>query len=599
MTETVVLAYSGGLDTSVAVPWLRETRGCEVVTLTVDIGGGAAPDAILARALSGGATRALAVDAREAFVSDFVWPALTAGALYQGVYPLATAIARPLIARLLVETAHEVGAAAVAHGCTGKGNDQVRFDVAVAALDPSLTVIAPMRVGMGMNRDEEMAYATSHGIEIDVGPESPYSIDLNLWGRSVEAGVLEDPWTAPPASAYAWTRDPAEAPREAIEVVIGFASGIPVSLDGNRLGGVDLIDQLNALAGRYGIGRIDHIEDRLVGIKSREIYEAPAAVTLHAAHAALEQLTLSRELLAFKRQVADRLATLAYDGLWFSELARALRAFVSWTQRHVTGEVRLRLTPGSAAVVGRRSPNSLYDLGLASYGGEDRFDHEAAVGFISIWGLPVRTQAAVRGPFEDPDEAPLLGRLPTVRRESGETEGAGPTVIPEPTEQEHGPRHVVSPLTAGASFQRRARLADVDAILQINERYARRGILLSRTAEEIAEGIGTFRVAEVDGSVSGIAALRSYGDGLAELRSLAVHEESQGRGLGDMLVRAVIRDARKAKISSLYVLTANPGYFSLHGFEEVPWDDVPAVLDADRASGVARRRWNTAMRIEP
>ena len=475
----------------------------------------------------------------------------------------------------------------------------MRFDVAVAALDPSLTVIAPMRVGMGMNRDEEMAYAKSHGIEIDVGPESPYSIDLNLWGRSVEAGVLEDPWTAPPAAAYAWTRDPAEAPREAIEVVIGFASGIPVSLDGNRLGGVDLIDQLNALAGRYGIGRIDHIEDRLVGIKSREIYEAPAAVTLHAAHAALEQLTLSRELLAFKRQVADRLATLAYDGLWFSELARALRAFVTWTQRHVTGEVRLRLTPGSAAVVGRRSPNSLYDLGLASYGGEDRFDHEAAVGFISIWGLPVRTQAAVRGPFEDPDEAPLLGRLPTVRREPGETEGAGPTVIPEPTEQEHGPRHVVSPLTAGASFQRRARLADVDAILQINERYARRGILLSRTADEIAEGIGTFRVAEVDGSVSGIAAMRSYGDGLAELRSLAVHEESQGRGLGDMLVRAVIRDARKTKNDSLYVLTANPGYFSLHGFEEVPWDDVPAVLDADRASGVARRRWNTAMRIEP
>jgi len=452
MTETVVLAYSGGLDTSVAVPWLRETRGCEVVTLTVDVGGGAAPDAIMARALSGGATRALAVDAREAFVTDFVWPALTAGALYQGVYPLATAIARPLIARLLVETAHEVGATAVAHGCTGKGNDQVRFDVAVAALDPSLTVIAPMRVGMGMNRDEEMAYAKSHGIEIDVGPESPYSIDLNLWGRSVEAGVLEDPWTAPPAAAYAWTRDPAEAPREATEVVIGFASGIPVSLDGNRLGGVDLIDQLNALAGRYGIGRIDHIEDRLVGIKSREIYEAPAAVTLHAAHAALEQLTLSRELLAFKRQVADRLATLAYDGLWFSELARALRAFVTWTQRHVTGEVRLRLTPGSAAVVGRRSPNSLYDLGLASYGGEDRFDHEAAVGFISIWGLPVRTQAAVRGPFEDPDEAPLLGRLPTVRREPGETKGAGPTVIPEPTEHEHGPRHVVSPLTAGASF---------------------------------------------------------------------------------------------------------------------------------------------------
>jgi len=596
MTETVVLAYSGGLDTSVAVPWLRETRGCDVVTLTVDVGGGAQPDAILARALSGGASRALAVDAREAFVTDFVWPALQAGALYQGVYPLATAIARPLIARLLVEAAHEVGATAVAHGCTGKGNDQVRFDVAVAALDPALIVIAPMRVGMGMNRDEEVAYARAHGIEIEVGPESPYSIDLNLWGRSVEAGVLEDPWTAPPADAYTWTRDPADAPREATEIIIGFAAGIPVSVDGQRLNGVQLVDRLNELAGSYGIGRIDHVEDRLVGIKSREVYEAPAAVVLHQAHAALEGLTLSRELLAFKRPVADRLATLAYDGLWFSELARALRAFVTWTQRHATGEVRLRLAPGAASVVGRRSPNSLYDLGLASYGGEDRFDHDAAVGFISIWGLPVRTQAAVRGPFEDPDETPLLARLPTVRREANGTTGQAVAASSQP---QHGPQHVVSPLTPGASFQRRARLADVEAIRQINERYARRGILLSRTPEEIAEQIDQFRVADLDGAVCGIAALRNYGDGLGELRSLAVQESVQGRGLGDMLVRAIVRDAREAKIGALYVLTANPGYFALHGFEEVPWGDVPAVLDADRTSGVARRRWNTAMRLEP
>jgi argininosuccinate synthase len=596
MTETVVLAYSGGLDTSVAVPWLRETRGCEVVTLTVDVGGGAQPDAILSRALTGGATRALAVDARAAFVTDFVWPTLQAGALYQGVYPLATAIARPLIARLLVETAHEVGATAVAHGCTGKGNDQVRFDVAVAALDPSLSVIAPMRVGMGMNRDEEIEYARAHGIEIEVGPESPYSIDLNLWGRSVEAGVLEDPWETPPADAFTWTRDPAAVVADPLEVVIGFAGGVPVSLDGERLEGTELVERLNRIAGERGIGRIDHLEDRLVGIKSREIYEAPAAVVLHQAHAALEQLTLSRELLAFKRPVADRLATLAYDGLWFSELARAIRAFVTWTQRHVTGEVRLRLTPGAASVVGRRSPNSLYDLGLASYGGDDRFDHEAAVGFISIWGLPVRTQAAVRGPFEDPDEQPLLGRLPTVRREPNGSHGH-PVAAAEPAAER--PRHVVSPLTAGASFQRRARPADVDAILQINERYARRGILLSRTPDEIAEQIGTFRVAELDGTVCGIAALRNYGEGLGELRSLAVHESAQGRGLGDMLVRAIVRDARDAGIGALYVLTANPGYFSLHGFEEVEWDDVPAVLDADRASGIARRRWNTAMRLEP
>jgi argininosuccinate synthase len=614
MTETVVLAYSGGLDTSVAVPWLRETRGCEVVTLTVDVGAGAASDEVLARALAGGAKEALAIDAREAFVTDFVWPTLQAGARYQGIYPLATAIARPLIARLLVEVAHSTGAVSVAHGCTGKGNDQVRFDVAVAALDPKLAVIAPMRVGMGMNRDEEMAYAKAHGIEIDLGPGSPYSIDVNLWGRSVEAGILEDPWTAPPEDAFAWTVNPADAPREPTEVVIGFAGGVPVSLDGHKLDGVALIEELNRLAGSYGIGRIDHVEDRLVGIKSREIYEAPAAVVLHQAHDALEGLTLSRELLAFKRQVADRFATLAYDGLWFSELARSLRAFVTWTQKHVTGEVRMRFAPGTAAVVGRRSPHSLYDLTLASYGGEDTFDHEAAVGFISIWGLPVRTQAAVRGPFEDPDEQPLIGRLQTVRHASngagsGNGTGAPAADTPRSAAKEPAPRatagaatepaRVVATLTAGASFQRRARLGDVDAILQINERFARRGILLSRTPEEIAEAIGTFRVSELDGEVVGIAALRDYGDGIGELRSLAVSDTVQGRGMGEMLVRSIVKDARDAGMTRLYVLTANPGYFALHGFEEIPWEDVPEVLDADRASGIARRRWNTAMVLEP
>jgi N-acetylglutamate synthase-like GNAT family acetyltransferase len=381
-----------------------------------------------------------------------------------------------------------------------------------------------------------------------------------------------------------------------------------VSLDGHKLDGVALIEELNRLAGSYGIGRIDHVEDRLVGIKSREIYEAPAAVVLHQAHDALEGLTLSRELLGFKRQVADRFATLAYDGLWFSELARSLRAFVTWTQKHVTGEVRMRFAPGTAAVVGRRSPHSLYDLTLASYGGEDTFDHEAAVGFISIWGLPVRTQAAVRGPFEDPDEQPLIGRLETVRH-SRNGSGAPVAARAAATEAEPTPRataaaptepaRVVATLTAGASFQRRARLGDVDAILQINERFARRGILLSRTPEEIGEAIGTFRVSELDGEVVGIAALRAYGDGIGELRSLAVSDTVQGRGMGEMLVRAMVRDARDAGIGRLYVLTANPGYFALHGFEELPWDDVPEVLDADRASGIARRRWNTAMVLEP
>jgi argininosuccinate synthase len=409
VSETVVLAYSGGLDTSVAVPWLRETHGHEVVTLTVDVGGGVDAAAVQRRALAGGARRAIVVDARSAFVTDYIWPALQAGSLYQGQYPLATALARPLIARLLVEAAHEAGAGLVAHGCTGKGNDQVRFDVAVAALDPSLRVIAPMRVGMGMTRDEELAYARERDIDVPAGPKSPFSIDANLWGRSIEAGVLEDPWTAPPSDAFEWTVDPIDAPLVARDVAIGFEAGVPVTIDGQTLDAVTLVERLNGEAGAYGIGRIDHVEDRLIGIKSREIYEAPAAVVLHAAHAALEQLTLSRELLAYKRSVGDRLATLAYDGLWLSELAIALRAFVTHTQPYVTGEVRLRLTPGGVAVTGRRSAHSLYDVGLATYDTGDRFDHASAVGFIAIWGLPVRTQAAARG--GETGAQPLLDEL--------------------------------------------------------------------------------------------------------------------------------------------------------------------------------------------
>ena len=424
MSDTVVLAYSGGLDTSVAVPWLRETQGHEVVTLTVDVGGGVDAAAVQRRALAGGARRAVVVDARAAFVTDYIWPALQAGSLYQGVYPLATALARPLIARLLVEAAHEAGAGLVAHGCTGKGNDQVRFDVGVAALDPDLRVIAPMRVGMGMTRDEELAYARERGIDVPSGPSSPFSIDANLWGRSIEAGVLEDPWTAPPPEAFEWTVDPADAPRQPREVVIGFEQGVPVSLDGQALDGMTLVERLNREAGAFGIGRIDHVEDRLIGIKSREIYEAPAALVLHAAHAALEQLTLSRELLAYKRSVGDRLATLAYDGLWLSELGVALRAFVTHTQQHVSGEVRLRFSPGSAAVVGRRSPHSLYDMGLATYDAGDRFDHASAVGFIAIWGLPVRTQAAARGGSE-PEARTLLDQLGADRLDAAESVGAG------------------------------------------------------------------------------------------------------------------------------------------------------------------------------
>jgi argininosuccinate synthase len=410
--EKVVLAYSGGLDTSVAVAWLAETTGAEVVTLSVDVGGGSLKDGVEARALSAGAARAYVVDARERFVTNFCWAALQADALYQGVYPLATALARPLIAQLLVEVAQLEHADAVAHGCTGKGNDQVRFDVAVHALDPQLEVVAPMRVGMGLSREEEIEYALKRNIEVPVTKKSPYSVDANLWGRSIEAGVLEDPWSAPPADVYAWTAEPADAPPAPGELTVAFESGIPVAIDGVSLAPVELVDRLNAVAGSHGVGRIDHVEDRLVGIKSREIYEAPAAVTLHAAHRALEGLTMSREQLRFNRLVADEFARATYDGLWFSALQRDIRGYVASAQRVVNGEVRVRLGRGAATIVGRRSPTSLYDRALATYDAEDRFDHASAFGFIRIFGLPLETEAARQGGAWRWTE-PLLKSLPT------------------------------------------------------------------------------------------------------------------------------------------------------------------------------------------
>ena len=416
--KRVVLAYSGGLDTSVAVAWLREQFGAEVVTLTVDVGGGSMREGVERRAISAGASRAYVVDARERFATDFVWPHLQANALYQGAYPLATALARPLIAQLLVEVAHREGADAVAHGCTGKGNDQVRFDVAVHALDPGLEVVAPMRVGMGLTRDQSIDYASERGIEIPITKSSPYSIDVNLWGRSIETGVLEDPWVAPPADVFQWTVDPAAAP-DPVEIVIAFEGGVPVAIDGQRLDAVDLIDRLHVLGGAHGVGRIDHVEDRLVGIKSREIYEAPAAAILHAAHRALEGLTLSKDTLRFNRLVADELARLTYDGLWFSALHRDLRGYVASSQRVVSGEVRLRLDHGNAVLVGRRSPLSLYDKHLATYDEGDAFDHAAAVGFIEIFGLPLRVEAARHGAVGQHHGAawawtdPLLDTLPT------------------------------------------------------------------------------------------------------------------------------------------------------------------------------------------
>ncbi|MCI0582487.1 MAG: argininosuccinate synthase, partial [Chloroflexi bacterium] len=313
-------------------------------------------------------------------------------AVYQGAYPLATALARPLIAQLLVEVARREDADAVAHGCTGKGNDQVRFDLAVKALDGRLEVIAPMRVGMGLTRDEEIDYAIERGIEVPVSHASPYSIDVNLWGRSIETGVLEDPWVEPPADVYAWTVDPADAP-PATEIVLGFRGGVPVSMDGVEIGAVELVERLNGLAGAHGIGRIDHVEDRLVGIKSREIYEAPAAVLVHAAHRAIEGLVLAKDQLRFNRLVAAEVAQATYDGLWFSALQADLRDYVAEAQRLVSGEVRVRLDRGNAVVVGRRSPHSLYDRALATYDAGDAFDHQSAVGFISIFGLPLRTEA--------------------------------------------------------------------------------------------------------------------------------------------------------------------------------------------------------------
>ncbi len=394
--KKVVLAYSGGLDTSVAVAWLREEFGVEVVTLTVDVGRGSLREGVEHRAMSAGAARAWVVDARERFVTDFVWPHLQANALYQGAYPLATALARPLIAQLLVEVARREGADAVAHGCTGKGNDQVRFDVAVHALDPGLEVVAPMRVGMGLTRDQEIDYAAERGIEIPITKASPYSIDANLWGRSIETGVLEDPWAAPPADVFEWTADLATAPAP-VEIVVELEGGLPVALDGERLPPVDLVERLHTLAGAHGIGRIDHVEDRLVGIKSREIYEAPAATVLHTAHRALEGLTLTKDTLRFNRLVGDELARLTYDGLWFSALHRDLRGYVASSQRVVSGEVRIRLDHGSAVVAGRRSPLSLYDKDLATYDEGDAFDHASAVGFIEIFGLPLRVEAARHG----------------------------------------------------------------------------------------------------------------------------------------------------------------------------------------------------------
>ncbi len=393
--DKVILAYSGGLDTSVMVPWIGEKYNLDVVTFTVDLGQGEDIQAIKQKALKTGAVDAIAIDARNLFVDHFVFPALMAGAMYEGKYPLATALGRPLIAKLMVDAAHEHHAKAVAHGCTGKGNDQVRFDVTFQTLDSSLKIIAPVRE-WSMTRPAALEYARKHNITVEAKPESPYSVDQNLWGRSCEAGLLEDPWDEPPPGAYAWTTDPIKAPNDPQTVEIEFAHGVPVALDGKKLDGVALIDQLNKLGGKHGVGRIDHVENRLVGIKSRELYEAPAAVILHDAHRELETLCLSKQSSRFKTIVAQEYADVIYDGLYFSAFHNELFAFVANNQRFVSGVARVTLYKGKSTVVGRKSDQSLYSKKLATYDEGSDYDQSAAQGFIKIHGLSQQTQARLQ-----------------------------------------------------------------------------------------------------------------------------------------------------------------------------------------------------------
>lgn len=395
--EKCVLAYSGGMDSTISIVWIREQYDLDVVTLTVDIGGGPELEGVRERAASAGAVQSLVWDVKDEFASDFIVPGLKAGAIYEDVYALSTALGRPLMAKKLVEAAREVGAVAVAHGCTGKGNDQVRFDAGVKTLSAHgtpLRIIAPARE-WEMTRDEEKEFAARAGLELrEVGDDQRvYSIDRNMWGLAIEGEDLEDTWQQPPEDAFSWTRAPDDTPDSPEEVTIGFEKGTPVSLNGQPTDLVELIESLNAIAGAHGVGRVDHLENRLVGIKSREVYETPAAVVLYKAIKALETAVLSRDQQRVKSQFAQVYADLVYDGRWYTGLRENLDAFVNSVMRYATGEVRLSLFKGNANVVGRRSEYSLYDFELATYSTEDEFDHQAATGFIDIYSLPARTQA--------------------------------------------------------------------------------------------------------------------------------------------------------------------------------------------------------------
>ncbi|MCG5444475.1 argininosuccinate synthase [Micromonospora sp. NIE79] len=393
MTERVVLAYSGGLDTSVAIPYLSEQTGAEVIAVAVDVGqGGEDLDAIRQRALDCGAAESEVVDARDEFAADYCLPAIRANALYMDRYPLVSALSRPLIVKHLVAAARKHGGSIVSHGCTGKGNDQVRFEVGLNALAPDLKIIAPAR-DFAWTRDKAIAFAEEKGLPIDVSAKSPYSIDQNLWGRAVETGFLEDIWNAPVEDLYSYTSDPTQE-RDPDEVVITFDGGVPVAIDGETVTPYQAILELNRRAGAQGVGRLDMVEDRLVGIKSREVYEAPGAIALITAHQELEAVTVERDLARFKKGVDQRWGELVYDGLWFSPLKASLDAFIDDAQRHVSGEVRMILHGGRATVTGRRSEASLYDFGMATYDTGDTFDQSLAKGFVQLWGLPSRMAAA-------------------------------------------------------------------------------------------------------------------------------------------------------------------------------------------------------------
>jgi argininosuccinate synthase len=392
----IVCAYSGGLDTSVMIPWLRERYGAEIIAYTGDLGQGEDLGAIRRKAIDTGAVDAVVDDLRERFVREFIWPAVKASALYEGLYPMHTALGRPLLAQRLVEVALEHGADAIAHGCTAKGNDQVRFEVTARALAPQLAILAPLREWELLTREAEVDYAVERGIPIPITREKPYSIDQNLWGCAIECGEMEDLWTEPPPDAWQMTKDPSNAPRGSVELVLHFERGVPVAIDDRAMGGVELIEYLNDLAGSFGVGRIDMVENRVVGLKSREVYEAPGASLIHMAHTELERICLDRPTFNYKRKLSQDYANIIYDGTWFGPLRDCLQAFLDKSQEVITGQVRIRISAGLARITGRRSPYSLYDEGLATYSAGDTFDRSAATGFMELYGLSYRTVAEVR-----------------------------------------------------------------------------------------------------------------------------------------------------------------------------------------------------------